>query len=543
MKYEINLAIMKKQISFSLVIFFLHISFAFAQNPLVKQWDKRFGGTNAEEISVVKQTSDGGYILGGYSDSPIGGDKTQINIGSWDFWIVKSDSLGNKQWDKNFGGTSHDWLFSLEQTFDGGYILGGYSYSAASGDKTQNTWGGYDYWVIKTDSLGNQLWDKDFGGIGDDFLYSIQQTSDGGYILGGFSGSPISGDKTQNTWGGKDYWMVKIDSIGNKQWDKNFGGTDNDELRSIQQTADGGYILGGYSYSLTIGGDKTQNGWGGIDYWIVKTDSLGNKQWDKDFGGTDYDWFNFLQQSTDKGYIIGGKSRSGISGDKTQNTQGNHDYWIVKTDSLGNKEWDKDYGGSFDDEFYFVQQTDDGGYLLTGDSYSPISGDKTENNLGIEQVWMVKTNSLGDFQWDKTIFTNGHDEQGLAIQSKDFCYVMANKTNSGIGGYKTQVSWSNSYDYWIVKFCDTTLTPTFNIQNSAFNISIFPNPTSNFIYFNQENFTAEIFDLTGRKLLHQKIKGKQLNISNFTSGIYFLKVITMNIGNNDAVQTFKILKQ
>ncbi len=449
-----------------LTLFIFSSLHSFSQNPLVKMWDKRFGGSGADIITCFQQTKDRGYILGGYSYSAIGGDKTQATWGSYDYWIVKTDSLGSKQWDKDFGGTSADELSSLQQTADGGYILGGYSYSGIGGDKTQSTWGIEEYWIVKTDSLGNKLWDKDFGGTNDDELYSLQQTADGGYILGGYSYSGIGGDKTQPSWGFADYWIIKTDSLGNKLWDKDFGGTGDDEFYSLQQTADGGYILGGLSNS-GISGDKTQAAWGGYDYWIIKTDSLGNKLWDKDFGGTDIDWLYSLQQTADGGYILGGYSYSGIGGDKTQATWGgsaDNDYWIIKTDSLGIKQWDKDFGGTNQEDYFGnVSQTKEGGYLIAGTSYSNIGGDKTENNsLGIEQTWIVKTDSLGTKQWDKTILSPGHDEQGYAIQTKDGCYAVASLDNGGIGGYKTQPNWDTicagvgcSPDYWIVKFCET----------------------------------------------------------------------------------------
>ncbi len=451
----------------ALLIFHLSlITFCDAQNPLVKQWDYRFGGTVNDNFTCYQQTADGGFILGGVSYSGISGDKTQNIWGGSDYWIIKIDSLGSKEWDKNFGGTNDDVLYSLQQTTDGGYILGGQSNSGISGDKTQNTWGNWDYWIVKIDSLGNKQWDKDFGGTNYDVLYSLLQTADGGYILGGESRSGISGDKTQSTWGYDDYWIVKIDSLGNKQWDKDFGGTSVDVLLSLQQTPDGGYILGGGSQS-GIGGDKTQANWGGYDYWIVKIDSLGNKQWDKDFGGTSSDLLQSLKQTADAGYILGGYSASNISGDKTQASWGWIDYWIVKIDSVGNKQWDKDYGGADMEEFYSIQQTADNGYLISGDSYSPISGDKTEANLGYEQIWILKTDSLGNKIWDKTMFTPGHDETGLAIQTKDGCFAIASCSDGGVGGYKTQPSWGD-YDYWIIKFCDTTslAVPTVAISSS-----------------------------------------------------------------------------
>lgn len=436
--------------------FMLFASTVYAQVPLVKQWDKRFGGSNDDALYSLLQTIDGGYILGGESMSPIGWEQTQPPRGGMDYWIVKIDSLGIKQWDKRFGGTDDDFFRTVKRTSDNGFILGGYTTSGISGDKTQPSQGWQDYWIVKTDSLGNLQWEKRFGGTDADWLYALQQTKDGGYILGGGSYSGMNGDKTQTSRGGEDYWIIKIDSLGNYQWDKRFGGTGTDDLQSLSQTRDGGYILGGLS-SSGVSGDKTQPSWGGLDYWIVKIDSVGNYQWDKRYGGAADDYCFALQQIADGGYIIGGRSGSGISGDKTESTWGGWDYWIIKIDSIGNIIWNKDYGGTSHDEFQNISQTSDKGYLLSGTSYSQASGDKTENNLGVEQTWVIKTDSLGNKKWDKTLrtATTDDDETGVAIETFDGCYTMANWTYAGIGGDKTQPSrgWS---DYWVIKFCDTT---------------------------------------------------------------------------------------
>lgn len=276
-----------RKISTVLILFF-EIQYSFSQNPLVKQWDFRFGGNGTEQLNSFIQTSDGGYLLGGWTNSTgASGDISQVSWGGTDYWVIKTDAFGNKQWDKIFGGSDYDYLSSVQQTFDGGYILAGMSLSGISGDKTQSSWGSGDYWIIKTDSIGNKLWDRDLGGYSNDELYSIMQTSDSGFILAGLSYSGIGGDKTGTVWGAADYWIIKTDSSGNKLWDKDFGGTADDIPYTLQQTSDGGFIFGGVS-SSGISGDKTQATWGLSDYWTVKTDAFGNKQWDKDFGGTNW---------------------------------------------------------------------------------------------------------------------------------------------------------------------------------------------------------------------------------------------------------------
>ena len=456
---------MKKPLIFTLFLsFFMSAHVLFAQNPLVKMWDKNYGGLEDDEPTCFQETRDGGFILGGFTFSDIGGDKTvplRNAVGITDFWVLKIDSAGNKEWERDFGGTNGDQLNSIQQTFDGGYILGGMSASNTGADKTQASYGNFDYWIIRLDAQGNKLWDKDFGGISSDQLISIMQTSDGGFILGGNSVSGISGSKTEACRGATDFWIVKIDSLGNQVWDKTFGGSDADKLYTVRQSRDGGFILGGSSWS-PASGDKTAATFGGEDFWVVKTDAAGNKLWDKDFGGIESDILFSLVQSYDDGYVLAGRSGSGISGNKTQPLRGGYDFWLVKIDSLGNAEWDKNIGGTGnEDEFGNISLTEEKGFLIAGTSYSSVGGDKTENNLGQEQSWFIKLDSLFNIEWDKTVLTPCHDEIGFAVQTKGQCYAVlnANSGTGGIGGERSQPAWNNSHDYWIIKYCDSTWFP------------------------------------------------------------------------------------
>jgi hypothetical protein len=434
------------------ILFIIALAFssfiAIAQAPL-KEWDLRFGGLNHDGFRSLQQTTDGGYIIGGYSNSIISGDKTQASQGYYDYWILKTDGNGIKQWDARFGGSKDEYLGAVQQTPDGGYILGGYSFSKISGDKTQASQGGADYWIVKTDGNGVKQWDARFGGTKDDIFHSLQQTADGGYILGGYSDSGISGDKTQASQGGFDYWIVKTDGNGVKQWDARFGGDHHDYFSSIQQTSDGGYMMGGYSDS-GISGDKTQANQGGTDYWIVKTDGNGVTQWDARFGGSDDDVCSSLQQTVDGGYMLGGTSSSGISGDKTQPSQGDEDYWIIKTDSNGAKQWDARFGGSDYDVCRFLHQTDDGGYILGGFSSSGSSGDKTQPSQGVDDYWIVKTDGNGAKQWDARFGGSDYDIIRMLQQTTDGGYVLGGTSSSGSNGDKTQAS-QGDWDYWIVK--------------------------------------------------------------------------------------------
>jgi Secretion system C-terminal sorting domain len=420
----------------------------FSQAP-AKQWDASFGGTDNEQFAAAQQTSDGGYITGGFSESGISGDKTQETQGTSDYWVVKTNADGVKQWDARFGGTSVDELTALQQTADGGYILGGISFSDANGDKSQASQGQSDYWIIKIDANGVKQWDARFGGSSFDELHSLQQTADGGYILGGSSFSGISGDKTQATRGGKDFWIVKTDANGVKQWDARFGGTLFEELFSIRQSTDGGYIMGGYSLS-DVDGDKTTKARGKFDYWVVKTTATGIKEWDATFGGTEDDWLTQLSQTTDGGYILGGWSWSGKSGDKSQAVKGDNDYWIIKINNLGVKQWDADYGGSTNDYLNAIQQTTDGGFILGGYSSSLISGDKTQDTKGGTDYWIVKTNANGVKQWDADFGGSDFDFLYAVQQTSDGGYLLGGYSASGISGDKTQDS-RGVNDYWIIK--------------------------------------------------------------------------------------------
>ncbi|MBK0401510.1 gliding motility-associated C-terminal domain-containing protein [Adhaeribacter sp. BT258] len=423
-----------------------------SQNLPVKHWDKSFGGSDSDVMFDIHKTLDGGYVLGGYSDSGISGDKSQPSKGLRDYWVVKLDSAGNKSWDKTFGGSSSDHLFSLQQTSDAGYILGGTSISGIGGDKSQASQGGIDFWVVKIDSIGNKIWDKTFGGSNSDIFQSLQQTLDGGYILGGESYSGISGDKSQSSRGFNDYWVIKIDANGIKQWDKTFGGNSWDEFQSLKQTSDGGYILGGNSGS-GISGDKSVPLKGLNDYWILKLDASGNKIWEKSFGGPVSNGLTDLKLTSDGGYILGGTSNSGIGGDKSQASQGGNDFWVVKIDSIGNKIWDKTFGGSSADFLYKLQQTLDGGYILGGDSESGMSGDKSQPSQGIQDCWIIKIDASGNKLWDRTYGGSSVEFLYSLKETKYGEYILGASSYSGISGDKSQISKGN-HDYWVIKLGD-----------------------------------------------------------------------------------------
>ncbi|UOQ99669.1 gliding motility-associated C-terminal domain-containing protein [Hymenobacter sp. 5317J-9] len=300
-----------------------------------------------------------------------------------------------------------------------------------------------------------KLWDKTYGGNGSEGPGRMYPTADGGYVVAGSSTSGISGDKSQASRGGSDYWVIKIDAQGTKQWDRTFGGNRDDILRSLQQTADGGYSDSGVSGDRTV---PSQPGLGGLfatDYWVVKLDAQGNKQWDRAYGGDDADLFEVLLQTADGGYLFGGKSYSGVSGVKSEANLGVGDYWVVKTDAQGNKQWDRTFGGNSDDALTCLHQNPDGTYLLGGYSFSPASGNRTQPSRGSNDYWLIKLDAQGNRLWERAIGGNNSDLLQSLYQTQDGGYILAGSSDSDASGEKSQGHYGNNsgynYDYWVVK--------------------------------------------------------------------------------------------
>ncbi len=393
------------------------------------------GGSAEDQAYSIQQTDDGGYIVAGSTQSN-DGDVTG-NHGSSDYWIVKLDASGNIQWQRCLGGSSYDYAISIRQTADGGYIVAGYT-GSNDGNVTGNH-GISDFWVVKLDAAGAIQWQSCLGGSSSEYANSIQQTADGGYILTGYTGSN-NGDVTGNH-GGTDYWVVKLDASGAIQWQICLGGSSSDDARSIQQTADGGYIVAGYTNSNN--GDVTGNH-GNSDYWIVKLDASGNIQWQKCLGGSNNDSAFSMQQTADGGYIVAGFTQSN-DGDVT-GYHGSNDGWIVKLDASGNIQWQRCLGGSGNDTPYSIRQTADGGYIVAGFTYSN-DGDVAGNHGGAD-CWIVKLDASGNIQWQRCLGGSGYDYAYSIQQTADGGYIVAGYTNSNNGDVTGN---HGNSDYWIVK--------------------------------------------------------------------------------------------
>ena len=365
--------------------------FASAQPPDTL-WTQTFGGGDWDAGECVQQCDDGGYIIVGSTYS--------YGAGESDVFLLKTDNDGNEEWRRTFGGDDSDAGLNSQQTTDGGYIIAGSTESYGAGY--------YDVLLIKTDENGNRLWWQTFGGSGFDIAYSVQQTSDGGYIIVGWTSSfgaemevyiiktddsgneewsgtyigiysATMGKSVQQTFDGGyiilgsacdpcnfDTYLLKIDALGDEEWSRIFETGYNSSGTSVLQTSNGGYIFTGWEECFGFHDD---------DVFLIKTDSDGNLEWRHFFGWGEDDRGLCVKQTYDGGYIITGYIGS--------NWSYFYDVYLIKTDVDGYAEWTQTFGGDYPDRGEYVQQTDDGGYIIAGYTYSYGAGDY--------DVWLIKT--------------------------------------------------------------------------------------------------------------------------------------------------------
>ena len=380
-------------------------SFSFSQAPNI-EWQKCLGGTGTDAAWNIKQTSDGGYISVGFTAS-IDGDVT-LNHGGQDLWVQKVNSTGVLQWQKCYGGSLDDYGSGIITTADGGYLISGRTSSNdgdVSGNHTSSS--GYsDAWLIKISSNGTIQWQKCYGSTGTESAQCVIQTSDGGYVFSGYC-QANNGDVTGNH-GNWDIWCVKVNSNGIIQWQKSFGGTGEDRCYKIKATNDGGYIISGYTVSFN--GDVVGNH-GNNDAWILKLSSAGTLQWQKCYGGLNIEQAEGISLTSDGGYVFVGRSNSS-DGDVTLNN-GNHDVWVVKISDKGILQWQKSYGGSDFDYAHEILQTIDGGYIITANTTS--NNINVSGNHGSNDVWVLKIDSFGALIWQKCLGSSSYD-YGIDIQ-------------------------------------------------------------------------------------------------------------------------------
>ncbi len=394
-------------------------------------WEKSYGGKHDEILSDIIPTPDNGFIFAGSSISNNSGNKTIINRGDFDYWIWKMDAKGELEWQKGFGGESNDLLQSIILTKDGGFLLGGTSASNKSFDKKEDSRGQNDFWIIKLDAKGEEEWQKTIGGEWQDDLQSVINTTDGGFLIGGTTASGLSFDKAIASFGNLDYWLVKINSKGVIEWQKSYGGIYADELKSISQTSDHGFIVGGNSNSI-VSGNKTEENHGLADYWILKLDTSGNIEWQKAIGGIGDDQLTTIFQTKNKDFIIGGSSNSNKSNSKGQDAGNGTDFWLVKLNENAEIIWQQVYDFGKADLLTSLIENNDKTFLIGGHTKSEIklgSNSKKKDDEGINDFMALKIDFNGNEVWKKTIGSNGEDVIKKVIETRDGSYILGGTSN------------------------------------------------------------------------------------------------------------------
>lgn len=470
----------------------LILTFGSLAQPPDSLWSRMYGGEAGDICYSVQQTTDGGYMLAGITES--------FGAGVVDFWLVKTDDNGDSLWSRTYGGRYYNHCYSAQQTSDGGYILAGHTYSS-------DVWW-KDLWLVKTDINGDTLWTRTYRGLEEDYCHAVKQTTDGGYVLAGTTQSYGVGNS--------DFWLVKTDDNGDSLWSRTFGGVSFDQCRSVQQTADGGYMLAGHTYSF---------GAGWYDFWLVKTDANGDSLWSRTFGGSGSDWCYSAQQTADDGFVLVGTTTDYDSGRKN--------LLLVKTDENGDSLWGRTMQGTDSDIYRFVTQTGDSGYVLGG-SIRP-------SGSGFVDFFLMKVDTNGDSLWSRTFGGSSSDHCMSVQQTADGGFVLAGMGTPPEGGW---------CDFWLIK-TGPEGTPVWERRIPApqkFNLSVYPNPfnptaTISFNLPKAMQAQLRIFDITGRVVTtladeHFSAGSHQLHFdaSAYPSGAYFA-----NLRAGDYQKTTKLV--
>ncbi len=425
---------MKIRLLLLILPFSLVSHFSFSQAPTI-EWQHSYGGSADDKALSAIQTMDGSYMIAGSTES-VDGDvldnKVKLNC-----WVIKLFSNGNADWKKCLGGETAHQGNEIIQTKDWCYVVAG-STMLKDGNNT-GVHGNDDYWITKFNSTFIPQWTRTYGGKADDVAKSIRGTRDGGFIVAGWGGIP--GTNITRNLGGNDFWIMKLNKQGSIKWQNSLGGSGMDNAAAAIQAGDDGYLAVGYSNSNNM---NVTGNHGASDGWIVKTDSGGVIEWQKSIGGNGLDFIYSAELTKDKGFIFAGATESN-DGDVKGN-HGKSDAWIIKTDSLGNMEWQKCIGGSNDDVAYSVQVTNDGGYIIAGKTDSN-DGD-VKGNYGGTDAWIIKLDEKGTMIWQKCLGGTKNDQAKTIRQTNDGGYIISAFSNSADGDVTSN---KGNYDYWIIK--------------------------------------------------------------------------------------------
>jgi hypothetical protein len=373
------------------------------------------GGSGTDLAQTLFALPDGRRMVFCTSDSGTTAIKQGSSLGDSDFWMITLSEAGVRLADQTYGGTGADQLSSAVVVTDGGFLLGGNSFSASGGTKGATNYGSSDYWIIRVDTNGIPLWDRSFGGSGVEALYHVERLQDGGFLLTGASTSPDDGNKTTTSVGEYDAWVIRVNASGEILWQRSFGGIYSDYLNVGRELPDGGFLLAGRSDS-PVSANKTAANYGFEDVWIVRLDAGGNKLWDRTLGGSNFDYSRDLILLPGGDALLVSASLSGVSGNKQSPNRGNvgsADAWLLRLDPLGNVVWEQTYGGTGIDVLERGMLSD-GALLLSGQSFSGPGGNKTSPAYGMGDAWLARIDFSGVLLWEASIGSGG-EENAIAL--------------------------------------------------------------------------------------------------------------------------------
>ena len=497
--------------------FFLCITGAlYAQEVL---WQKDIKSSTQDFLSQVTPTVDLQYLITGSSiqSQKLSTENKQNN--GYDFHLVKLDQQGEAVWEKYFAGKNHDYLSASLSTQDGGFVLAGTTFSGKGLDKKDDSKGGSDIWLIRINEFGDELWQKTIGNTSDEEARAVIQTTDLGFFVAGNVRNAAQG------YGSKDVLIVKLDKNGKEISQIILGGKGLDEVEKMIPTKDGGVLLGMYSRSNQGGSKKTEN-YGEGDYWIIKLTKDGKVEWEKNFGGTGDDHLRTMAMTT-TGFIIGGESRSERSGNKTVGIEEGTDLWLISLNERGEEIWQKSYNFKNRDVLM-------GMHVILGHNEREKNKDLTKGILlggytqaegrietDDETFWMLYVDESGNEQWRKHVKgeSRKREERLADIKlNRDGSIILAGTSAEELG----KENWK------IVKLGDQQVDQLIEKQD----IKIYPNPVSDYAYveigFDFKEADIIMYDMSGRQLQQIKTKNKvtKINTQPLIQGAYLITIKT-----------------
>ncbi len=528
---------MSKQYPLIIALLFLITLPVFAQPAI--QWQRCLGGAHSDFGYAIEPTTDGSYIVAAQTYSA-NADVTFYRD-SGDAWIIKLDKDGSTLWQKTYGGTGHDVAADIKPANDGGFIFTGTTTSVNNDIHHKN--GAADLWIVKLDSLGTIMWSKTYGGSGVENGYKIIPVIGGGYLIAGDTYS-VDGDVTGNhgSYGSVDVWLVKINDTGKLLWQKTYGGSADEFMYGLRQSADTGFIMAGYT-SSTDG--QITNSHGGGDLWVIKLNDTGKISWQKSFGGTLSENASDIRQTLDGGYIISCSSFSN-NGQVTghhDSMSTNSDYWIVRLDDTGRVMWETSYGGSRNDYPSSIYQTDDSGYLVSGYTFSSdFDVSHLHSTIGDGDAWIMKLTKNGQIAWQSTYGGTSDQKAVKVLPGTEGGYIVGGTTRSDDGDCSGLHGDPGISDVWIIKL---SFTVGLEQPNDNSPITLYPTITKGDVHVSGlksgTNPKIHVLNMLGASMpfeIPPTNAAPTFNLANLPDGIYLVE-----IEENSRSSHFKILVQ